>query len=483
MKFERVGYCALSFLVFLIFLLASSNVIAEWEIKPSIKSTIGYSDNIELDSDDEESGFIGEINPGINISKTNGRLQVALDYSMKNFYYFKDSQLDTDHDLDAVARFAILPRTFFINTFARAEQVLIDNDQQISVNNFNDTGNTTDEYSYGIGPQWIQDFGAYARADVSYLYSEQKFDDETADGSGEGDIDDNDRQNFTARLSNINQEADNFDWALVYEREDVDFDFGDNFEFITQQVDVGYRLTSFLELLGTYGYEDNDLGNNVAFNDDDGTFWNAGVALGLGEFTVLEVRRGERFFGNFWLGELTIGGPRLSVNASYEEVAEVVSSRELDFGFDNEIDAFDILDNDVDFSQDDRNSASVSKNWTAGITYQISKSTLLATYSNEDEEFLDSTDTEKLEIYTLGWVWRRSANSALTIIAEYQEDESFDTGTETESDFLDFDVAYVKNISPKTALLVNYTYSEGDSDFNDDKFTSNTIAAGVEIKF
>lgn len=478
MNFERVGYSAFVFLVF--FVSASSH--ANWEIQPLVQASIGYSDNIELDGDDEESGFVGVVNPGITISKLTGRLQVQLDYLMQNFYYFEDSQLDTDHNLDAIARYAVIPEKFFINSFAQAEQVLIDNDQQISVDNFNDTGNTTDEYSYGIGPQWIQDIGGYARADLSYLYSEERFDDETADGSGAGDLDDSDRQNFIASLGNIDQQGDRFDWVASYDWEEVDFNFGDKFEFITQQVDVGYQLTPKIELVGSYGYEDNDLGENILF-DDDGSFWTAGVMLGLGEFTFLEVRRGERFFGNFWLGELSVGGPKLAVNATYEEVADISGSGDIEFGFDGAVDPLDVLDNDVDLTPDDRNSVSVTKSWTVGISYEISKSTFLAEISNDDEEFLDTGNTEQLETYTLGWIWQITGISSLTVIAEYQNDDSVDDLGETESDFFDFDVEYTKNLSTKTDFLVNYAYSEGESDQIDDKFTSNTVVVGIEHRF
>ncbi len=463
--------------------LVASTANSEWEIEPIIQANIGYSDNIEFDDGDEESGFVGAVNPGISIAKTTGRFQIDLEYLMQNFYYFEDSQLDTDHDLDAIARYAIIPKTLFVNAFASATQILVDNDQQISVDNFNNTGNTTDEYSYGIGPQLVQELGDYVIVDLSYLYSEQRFDDETADGSGAGDIDDNDRQYFLGSLANQDQASSRFDWEASYEWEEVDFNIGDEFEFINQQIDAGYQLTSKIELVGSYGYEDNDLGDNVVFDDDDGTYWTAGVSLGLGEFSVLEVRRAERFFGKYWLGELSIGGPKLSLNATYEEVADISDSDDIEFGFDDEIDPFEAIDNDVQFSQDDNNSVSVSKNWDVNISYNISKSTFLLAYSNQDEEFLDSRDTELLETYSLGWIWRLSAVSEFATIVQYQEDESVDSGIETESEFLDIDVAYLRRISPKTDFIMTYIYSEGDSDFFDDDFTSNTVIAGIEHRF
>ncbi len=294
MILKRVGLHLLPlFSIFSLVVIPSVSNAEGWEIEPSVEARMGWSDNIELDDDGEESGFVGQINPGILISKERGRLQALLDYQMRNFYYFGESDFNTDHDLESIARYGIIPETFFINAFASATQVIVDNDQQISVDNFNDTGNTTDQYSFGIGPQWIQNLGSYAQANLAYLYSQQIFDDETDEDGVDGDIDNNDRQNFIASLSNINQRSDRLDWIASYQNDRVDFEDGETFDFITYQLDLGYELTSRLELLGSYGYEDNDLGPNAAFNDDSGDFWTVGLLAGFGEYTSLEVRRAE----------------------------------------------------------------------------------------------------------------------------------------------------------------------------------------------
>jgi len=482
MNLKTVGFYSLS--LFSLFCLNSFIVsYADWEIQPLVESRVGYSDNIDFDDDDEESGFVGQVNPGITINKLTGRLQVQLDYLMQNFYYFDDSQLDTDHNLDAIARYAVIPETFFINTFASATQVLIDNAQQISVDNFNDTGNTTDEYSYGLGPQWVQDIGNYARANLSYLYAEQRFDDETADDGGPGDLDDNDRQTFLGSLSNIDPQSDRFDWIASYEWDEVDFETGDTFEFITHQLDVGYQITPRLELLGSYGYEDNDLGDNNVFDDDDGSFWTLGLLAGLGEFTSIEIRRAERFFGNFWLGSLTVGGPKLTVTGTYEERADLSGLSDVEFNFDSTVNALELFDNDVEITPDDNNSVSVTKSWNFALVYNISKSTFLAQLSNDDQEFLDTGNTEKLENYSIGWIWQITGISSLSAILELQKDDSVDAGGETESEFYDFELEYQRSISPKTDFDVTYSYTEGDSDDLDGKFTANTITAGIQHRF
>ncbi len=455
-----------------------------WEIQPSIEVRTGWSDNIQLeDSGEEDSGFVGQVNPGIAVEKLNGRLQVLLDYQMQNFYYFDDSEFNTDHKLESIARYGIIPQTFFINTFATAQQVLVDNDQQISVDNFNDTGNTTDEYTFGLGPQWVQNIGSLARANASYLYSKQIFDEESDEDGVDGDIDNSDRQNFVGSLSNINQNSDRLDWIASYQYDEVDFEDGETFDFITYQLDLGYEITSRIELVGSYGYEDNDLGENAAFNDDSGDFWTLGAVAGFGEYTSLEVRRSERFFGDFWLGTLTVGGPKLTVSATYQERADLSGIDDVDFDFDNSANSLQLLDNDVETSADDLDSVSVSKSWDLAIAYTVSKSTFVAEYSNNDQEFLDTTNTELFERYSIGWLWQISGVSSLFTRLEFQEDESRDLGLNTTSEVYDLDVEYRKTLSPKTDFDVTYSYTDGKSDELADDFTANTISVGLVHRF
>ena len=454
-----------------------------WQIQPFVETRIGYSDNIEFDDDDEEeSGFIGQINPGVSIVKDQGRLQVNLNYVMQNFYYFDDSQHNADHNLDSVARYAIIPNTFFLNGYADITKVVVDNDRQISVDNLNSTGNTTDETTLGIEPQWVQSLGSYAQADLAYLYAVQKFDDETEEDGVEGDIDDNDRQRFLASLQNADPDSDRLDWALRYRNEKVDFEDGDTFDFVTQLLELGYQVTSRIELVGSYGYEDNDLGTITAVDDDDeDTFWTAGAVYNFGEFSFLEVRRGERFFGKTWFGNLVVGGPKLQVDATYEESTDLAVFDSIDTGLQSPTNA---LENDIDGSvTEDRDSVSISKDWDVGIAYNVSKSTFLASYVNEDQEFLDSADTEKFEAYEFGWIWQITGASSLFTSVEFQEDNSVDLGVETESEFFDFSVVYTRSLSPKTDFDVDYTYAEGEFDDGEEDFTSNTISVGLVHRF
>ncbi|MFK8028204.1 MAG: TIGR03016 family PEP-CTERM system-associated outer membrane protein [Gammaproteobacteria bacterium] len=457
-----------------------------WQINPSVEVRTGYSDNVEFDdSDDEDSGFIGEINPGLSIVKNEGRLLVNLDYLMQNFYYFDDSDLNTDHTLDSVARYEIIPKTFFLNGYANISKVLIDSTQGISVDNINDTDNTTDERTLGVEPVWIQNLGGYAQANLAYLYAVQDFEDESDEDGVGGDIDNNDRQRFIAALQNRNVDSDRLDWTLQHSDEKIDFDDGEDFDFSSQEIDLGYDINTQLKIVGSYGYENNDFGDIVSIDEDeDGTYWDAGFVYGFGEYTALEVRRGERFFGKTWEANLTVGGPKLAVNASYEETVslDVLDSISSDGLFSPEQ---DLLQNDVDTdAANDRDSVSVSETWDATIAYTVSKSTIALNFTDSDSEFLDSNDTDNYEAYALGWLWNITGLSSLFTAVEWQENKSTDLGIEETNDLFDFEIVYSRQLSAKTTFDANYIYSEGNSDLNDDEdFKSNTVSIGLTHNF
>lgn len=483
----KISSQKLSFLACLLLSLGfvSTSHAGQWEINPIVEARMGYSDNIEFeDNDDENSGYIGQLNPGLSIEKNEGRFLVQLDYLMQNFYYFDDSDLSTDHNLDAISRYELIPKTFFINGYASISQVLVDSSEGISVDNINNTGNTTDQRTLGIEPVWDQKLGTYAQANLAYLYAVQEFEDESEEDGVEGDIDNNDRQRFLASLSNQDVQNDQLDWAIRHSDETVDFEDGEKFEFSAQLIELGYAVIPRLQLVGTYGYESNDFGNIVSIDEDeDGIFWDAGFIYGIGEYTALEIRRGERFFGKTWEADLTVGGPKLLVNASYEETTdlEVLDSIRSD-GFNQ---PQNLLQNDVDTNiSNDRDSVSISKAWEGTISYNISKSTFALNVTNDDVEFLDSNDTEKFESYAFGWLWNISAKSSLFSTVEWQEDESFEDGIDEKNSLFDFEVSYIRQLSAKTDFDVNYIYSKGKSDLNDDEdFTSNTVSVGLIHSF
>ena len=469
--------CALILFSSLFFLSTASQ--AAWRLEPFIETRAAYSDNAEFE-DDDESDFIMQLNPGFSISKDQGRLLVRVDYLLQNFYSFNDSDLSSDHTLDAFSTWEAIKDHFFIDAFATITQVLVDTTGTTSTANLNNTGNTTDQTTLGIEPKWRQRFGGFALGEVAYLYEIDRFEDESDEDGVDGDIDNSDRQRFLATLRNPDED-DRIDWGLRHQDEKVDFDDSETVEFKRSQADLGIEIFTRLELVGSYGYESNDFESDPSVADEDDTFWDAGFIFGLGEFTALEVRRGERFFGNTWFGDFTIAGQKLAFNATYEEDIQVETAR---------VDSRSFLDEPATISNDvetdvagDRNSVFESKRWDVSGSYRVAKSTFTLSAFNDDVVFLDTLDEEKSEGVSFQWDWRLSGVSALQSLIQWQDDEDDRDGDQDESDFTELSVRYIRSLSPKTDFDVGVVYTEGDGDDADEDFTSYTLDAGLIVRF
>ena len=455
---------------------------AAWEIQPFVETRAAYSDNVNFDEDGEDSDVVLQLSPGITVQKLEGRLQVQLDYLLQNFYSFDGSDLSTDHNLDAFSTFEWIDDRVFIDSYATITQVLVDTSSTASSSNLNSTGNTTDELTLGLEPRWMQPLGGYLMAELAYLYEIQRFEDTTDDDGVAGDIDDRDSQRFLATLRNQDQETDRLDWAARYQNEKVDFKDSDTVKFRRGQIDLGYALASRFQLVGSYGYENNDFEIDPAFADEDDTFWDAGFIVGAGEFSTLEVRRGERFFGNTWFGELNVAGNRINANLTYEEEIEVGDSTSADTRsfLTDPIE----IDNDVVFDvTGDRNSVSESKRWDLSLAYTISKSTITVIAFDEDERFLDTLDEEDSQGYGLSWLWQITGVSSLEVVSLWDDNESVDAGVESESDFFELGVRYTRALSPNTDVDAGYVYNEGNGDQAGDDFEANTIDVGLVHRF
>ena len=465
--------CAVfSFALILIFPSAGQ---AAWEIQPFVETRAAYSDNIEFE-EDEDSDVVFQLNPGVFIEKLEGRLQVQLDYLMQNFYSIEDSDLSSDHNLDAESIFEAIEDRFFIDSYATITQALVDSTGTQSSSNLIDTGNTTDEYTFGVQPRWVQPLGGFALGELAYLYEIQRFEEDDDD-----DIDDRDTQRILATVTNQDPESDRLDWGVRYQDTKADFDDSDTVKFKRGQFDLGYELASRFQLVGSYGYEKNDFEIDPSIDDEDDTFWDAGFIVGAGEFSTLEVRRGERFFDNTWFGELIVGGNKLRANVVYEEEIEVgdFSSSSTRTFFDDPIEIDTDVNRDV---TSNRNSVSVSKRWDLALSYTVKKSTFTAIAYDDDREFLDTLDTEDNSGYGLLWLWQITGVSSLEVVSLWDDNEATEDGVDSDSDFFELGIRYTRALSPNTDFDAGYVYNEGDDD-DDGDFEANTIDVGLVHRF
>ena len=135
----------------------------EWTVIPRLTLGETYSDNINLRNDDKEGDLITEVSPGINISGKSARLEAELDYQMQNLLFLSNTGASNVYQqLVANATAEITNNFFFVDASSRIGQSVVDSDGTISRNNFNNAGNQTSFYAYGLSPYIRPHFGGYA---------------------------------------------------------------------------------------------------------------------------------------------------------------------------------------------------------------------------------------------------------------------------------------------------------------------------------
>ena len=84
-------------------------------------------------------------------------------------------------------------------------------------------------------------------------------------------------------------------------------------------LDLGYLVTPATRLTALIGYEDNEFETNVTTEPTDGSFWAAGLLWQPSRRNELEVRYGERFFGNTGSFRWVFQGRILRTDFTYTE--------------------------------------------------------------------------------------------------------------------------------------------------------------------
>ena len=481
-KINKRWGLGVAFAALVFFLAAQSVSAAGWEIRPIISATGTYSDNIELSSTDEDSDFVTAITPELSVSRKASRYEVDFDYMMQNLFYAEDSDRnETFHKLDFLSSAEIIRNFFFLEASAGIAQVLEDSQRQSTVRNINATGNTTDVFDAGITPSIEWDLGGYATAAASYNYAIRDFDEESDIVNGAGDIEDSERNEVIGSLGNFGL-GDKFGWQVQYQRSHVDFDERPNITLERVEGEIAYELSRALTVLGTYGHENNNYAENIAADDAEGDYWDAGLSYQISPRNLIEVRRGERFFGNTWSGRWEYSGRILQLSAAYsEDITSDALEPARELGTTPEFSRSDI---DTD-APSDRTSVFESNRVDLGAIMTLAKTRFSLSVFQEDREFQDTLREEEAYGALFEILWQFGPRTSLRYDL-FWEKEKFDDpvaiGDRTTENSFDTGVTIERLLTPRTRANIEYAYSEGDTG-NDDEFEANIISLGIAHEF
>lgn len=295
-------------IVFLVLIPGHANA-GNWELTPRLNVSETYSDNIALESSNsKESDFVTSIAPGIRLTGAGGRMAVSLDYSLRQQMYRRKSSANGDsHQLSGTLDSELYEQMVFLDSKVSFSQQNISNQQSLSSDNINTTGNRQDVMAFSVRPIFKHHFGAYADAEVSNNFSYIETDVGTANSKA---------NNLIARLTSGSRFA-LAPWSLEYRREEIDHESGVNNKFTSATANVQYVFDRKYSGSFTYGVDDNSFATSGTEND--GTRWNISGIWTPSSRTRLEIGYGDRYSGSSYNFSLIHTSRRTLWAASYSE--------------------------------------------------------------------------------------------------------------------------------------------------------------------
>lgn len=254
-----------------------------WDIRPRISVAETFTDNVNLDDDNQEYDLITEITPGISARREGGRLRADIDYQMQNLIFLNESGANgSNHQLAGNGTAELARGFFFLDGTASISQAIVDTNDTISNNNVNNAGNRTDTYAYSISPYLQSHFGGYANGTIRYRYGQVFYDDSRINETTQESYD----ANFVS-----GRKFGPLSWTANANHTTINEDGGDDDEFRNAEANARYRISGTFSLIGTAGYANNDFDSS----DDDienGSYWAIGGFIQPSPHYSLEAQQG-----------------------------------------------------------------------------------------------------------------------------------------------------------------------------------------------
>ena len=437
-------------------MLAYTTTSPAWQFTPEVNAGLIYTDNVELAPDNEEEELILELGAGFSAERQGGRLNSTINYSVQGLAYAEDDRRnEAFHQLDASATLAVSPEQFFIEGDSSISQQLIDRRRGGSANNVFTNDNRLTVFTASVGPRLEQRIGdsLFLQANARTAIVEEL---ESDSSTTAADVDST-QNSVAASLGNI-PDGQSLQWTLQYEQIRTDSENDDETRQETASLTLLYPVSRTVSLLGVAGEERNTFARNANSDEPDGSFWEAGVIWQASAQDAIELRRGERFFGDTTTFSWQHEARRLTSDISYNEDVTTTTQNLISGG--NGLTQI-------------TGEASISKQLNAGLSYSLPRSTVSVNIYETRNEFQLTLTEDRTQGMTSGWLWDVGSRTQLSIDLTLEHGE-FNNRVD-ENDSVDFDVEVSRRLGPKTTATLGYAYSELESNIVANEYEANTL--------
>ena len=462
-------------------------------IQPTLDTRLTWTDNVDTDEDGQQD-WIGEISPGVSISRESGRFSGGLNMSLRNTFHAEQTEDNTTYlALQGRGTIEAIEDAFFIDLGASISR---DNRSAFSGRFAGDTLDNDEDNEtrlFSIGPRFGFRFGESGEGNIGY---QQRW--LTGGNNTLGD-----RETSTWQFGLADPVALRlFGWGLNYVRTDTRYDEGDTRDVMQE---IG-RATLFINIDPQFrlraigGYESNDYSS---ISGESGAIWGVGFDWYPTERTAISVTGEDRIFGN---------GYNVSVqHRMARSVWSFAATRDISSSLDelgerylltpqNFADLADLLENDPDAVQEYLAGLTpvsirasryfISEALRAGFTLIGIRNSLTFSVSQTDRSQLDtlnlievvgegSYERVKTRAATVSLDHKLSGLATLRLAAQRSKSQGYGDDND-ETTRTGYTLGVTRSHSPDTSGSLTYRHIKSDGD---DSYTENAVTAVLGMRF
>jgi uncharacterized protein (PEP-CTERM system associated) len=444
---------------------------SEW--LPSITVSEEFSDNVDLDPEDEQSAFITRVTPGLSYRRFTSRFQGGFDGTIGTRYITEgdDQGFNVDGALTADGELRLVRDLLFLEGQASVSQEVLDNDEAQAEANL-DTVQV-----YRLSPVLRNRFGGFAVGELRYILDQLL-------------VNSNDASDTTAHVGQASlasgTDFDRLRWVLngrileAIRSGDSDVSRSD------LDLETEYGIARWLSVIAGGGYQSFDDGDPET--EFDSPAYRGGFRWRPGRRTELAFTYGKRddrfspaaslryqiteesqFLARYFEG-LSTSQERLSENLALigidRDTGEFIDERS-NTRFDPRPDPFDI-DDETRYIKAARADLTFSRGrYSAGLRGYLGREETVTTGDEEDVGRIDA-------------VLSRAIGRQLTFdLSGGVERVQFEGGRDDDEYRIQPGLRYL--LGPRATLFVDYRYLWQNSNDPTAEYTENRVGVGVRV--
>lgn len=434
---------------------------AQWEGSKGISLTLReiYSDNPDHLASGGSGEFFSQLSvaPNVSLEGEGARGRVALNGSLA-YRVGGGTARSFSPNLNAQGMAELLPDHLFVDASVTARESVIDPFGDITLDGLKDTGNTTIVYQYSFSPYVktrLADFGTVV---ARYSFSGTSHSESGASGSND---------NAFALNFDTGSSASRFTWGIGTDYRKSEYDNTGARDYISTDLNLGYRINRQWRLSSTLGREWNDYPSSES--TIGGFRWTLNTTWTPNPRTSLRIGYGGRYFGSTPTLDLSYKSRRSTIKVGYSRIVTDANRELATLETDpitGQVFPVAVLNNDV--FVDERVTASYS------LKGKRTNLTLSGTRSKQDYQ----NSPQNSELMQLGLNLSRSLSGRVSANAGMswnQQDRAANDSAETWRANLGMSI----KLGQRASVNLNYTYNQRDSDQALDDYEENRASLAL----